>query len=933
MFESILSVFDDTQLLPHASCLLWRPDLLWLHAVSDTLIALAYYSIPVALLVFAVRRRDLHFRWMFVLFGIFILACGTTHLMSIWTLWVPAWGWSGLVKVVTAVSSVGTAILLWPLIPKALALPGEQQWLALNQHLRAEVEERRAAETQVRELNRALEERVLERTAELEAINQKLRENEAKIRAILETAADGIITIDELGHILTVNPAVERLFGYAAEDLVGQNITSLMPDSYKPIHESYLARYRRTGEHRIIGRGAEVEGRRKDGSTFPMELAVGEAVVEGGRFFTGIVRDISERKRAEVDIRDSEAKTRAILETAVDGILSIDESGLILSANRAAERLFEYTAKEMVGQNVTMLMPEPYHSEHDGYLLRYRTTGERRIIGIGREVQGRRKDGSVFPMDLAVGEAVVGERRIFTGIIRDITERKKANEELRQSEERFRLLIDNVRDYAITWLDVDGHIASWNVGAERIYGWAADEILGRPMETFYPQEETFEAAKALVAVRESGRYEGEGWRIRKDGTRFWAHVNITPLWDPSGNMRGFVRVARDITERKRAEEALRSAKEEAERANIAKSKFLAAASHDLRQPVQALVFFASALETKMGGSPNATVLNDMKGSLEALNTLLDALLDVSRLDAGIVVPQPTNFSLSVLFDRMVSEFTPLAADKKLKLRAISPSVIVRSDPILLGRIIRNLLANAVRYTRRGRILLGSRRHGDTVHIEIWDTGMGIPEGRLKDIFQEFYQISNTERDRSQGLGLGLAIVQRLSRLLECRVTVRSWEGRGSVFSVEVPVIGYSKARNVAFLETEPPDGKAVAGMVLVIDDEILILKGLRMIIESWGYDVLTATSEEEAVETIAKAPRVPDIIIADYRLRQGHTGAEAILNIRRHLDRPIPAIIITGDTAPERLQEAKAHGLKLLHKPVQPLALQLVIAEHVEPSA
>ncbi|MBC7952795.1 MAG: PAS domain S-box protein [Rhodospirillaceae bacterium] len=764
---------------------------------------------------------------------------------------------------------------------------------------------------------------------ERKATEQRLLESEAKTRAILETAADGIITIDENGLVLSANPAAERLFGYQAAEIIGHNINMLMPEPYRSAHDGYLSRYRKTGERKIIGIGREVEGLRKDGSTFPMELGVGEAVVGGARIFTGIVRDTTERKRGEDKLRDSEAKTRAILETAADGIITIDEFGVVLTANRAAERLFLYSTEELIGRNINMLMPEPYHSAHDNYLKRHRDTGERRIIGIGREVEGRRRDGTTFPMDLAVGEASVGGKRIFTGIVRDITARKRTEEELRQSEERLRLLVDNVRDYAITWLDVDGHIASWNGGAERIYGWSAEEAIGMSTSAFYPPETKPMAQRALAKVREEGRYEDEGWRVRKDGSRLWAHVVITPLWDAGGHMRGYVRVSRDITDRMRVEEELRAAKDEAERANMAKSKFLAAASHDLRQPVQALVFFASALESKIGRSSAATVLGDMKGSLEALNVLLDALLDVSRLDAGIVTPQPTNFSLSVLIDRLMAEFGPLATDKKIALKTVPSSALVRTDPMLLGRVLQNFLTNAIRYTPRGRILIGCRRHNSVVRIQVWDTGIGIPPERLNDIFTEFYQVGNTERDRNQGLGLGLAIVARLSRLLDCKVEVRSKEGRGSMFSIDIPVVSYSSARNVAFLDTAARREEAKKGLVLVIDDEISVLKGLQMVLESWGYDVITATAEAEAVQLLDALHRPPDLIIADYSLRQGHTGAEAILHIRSQLNRSIPALLITGDTAPERLREAEAHGLNLLHKPVQPGKLRDVLAQQM----
>jgi PAS domain S-box-containing protein len=264
---------------------------------------------------------------------------------------------------------------------------------------------------------------------------QALRDSEARLRAIVDTAVDGIITIDEGGTIEWLNRAAQRTFGYEAHELIGRNVKLLMPDPYHAEHDRYLDNYRRTGERKIIGIGREVVGRRKDGTTFSCDLSVSEVHLGDRRIFTGIIRDISERKRAEQAVRDSEARIKAIVDTAVDGIITIDEQGTIEWLNPAAINIFGYSWDELIGRNVKMLMPEPYHGEHDGYLRNYVRTGERRIIGIGREVVGRRKDGSTFPMDLAVSEVLLGERRLFTGIVRDITQRKAAEQELLRAKE------------------------------------------------------------------------------------------------------------------------------------------------------------------------------------------------------------------------------------------------------------------------------------------------------------------------------------------------------------------------------------------------------------------------------------------------------------------------------------------------------------------
>jgi two-component system, LuxR family, sensor kinase FixL len=245
-------------------------------------------------------------------------------------------------------------------------------------------------------------------------------------RAIVATAVDGIVVIDRNGAIRSVNNATERLFGYAAAELVGQNVKFLMPEPYANEHDTYLTNYLRTGRKKIIGIGREVIGRRKDGSVFPMDLSVGEARDGGESTFVGIIRDITDRKSAELARRESELRLRSILDTVPDAIVVIDAQGKIHSFSPAAERLFGYDSAEVIGQNVNILMPGPYRDAHDGYIERYLRTGERRIIGIGRVVTGRRKDGETFPMELQVGEFTFAGGRYFTGFVRDLTERQEA---------------------------------------------------------------------------------------------------------------------------------------------------------------------------------------------------------------------------------------------------------------------------------------------------------------------------------------------------------------------------------------------------------------------------------------------------------------------------------------------------------------------------
>lgn len=261
-----------------------------------------------------------------------------------------------------------------------------------------------------------------------------LKEKEQRLRAILETAVEGIITIDERGIVDSLNPAACHIFGYAPEEVIGQNVGMLMPMPDRARHDDYVANYLRTGQAKIIGIGREVVGQRKDRTLFPMDLSISEVRLGNRRLFTGFVRDVSERKRAEEALRESEQRMRAILETAVEGTIS--DRGIIESINPAACRIFNYEPGEVIGRNVSMLMPSPDHEKHDGYLANYLRSGDAKIIGVGREVVGQRKDGTTFPMDLSVCEVRLDERRLFTGFVRDISEREIWNKLSQRRENR-----------------------------------------------------------------------------------------------------------------------------------------------------------------------------------------------------------------------------------------------------------------------------------------------------------------------------------------------------------------------------------------------------------------------------------------------------------------------------------------------------------------
>lgn len=370
---------------------------------------------------------------------------------------------------------------------------------------------------------------------------------------------------------------------------------------------------------------------------------------------------------------------------------------------------------------------------------------------------------------------------------------------------------------------------------------------------------------------------------------------------------------------------LHAEKAKAEEANIAKSTFLAAASHDLRQPLHAMTLFADALNGRLQNEDDVLVLGRLQDSLTAMRKLFNALLDISRLDAGIVEPQIKTFQLAPLLERLHVDYAQQSRDKQLEWRCPMTDVVVRSDPVLLENMLRNLVGNAIRYTPQGYVAISCAEVDDWVRIDVEDSGVGIPADKHAEIFREYRQLSNPERDAAKGLGLGLAIVERLAHLLNHRVELRSTPGTGSCFSVILPLGSAADIApdfdNVAGEETTA-ESDLVGMLVLVIDDQVAVLEGMQVLLGRWGCQVMLADSEVTAVAVIAKAERKPELIITDYRLRADRTGSQAIDRIRRECGESIPALIITGDTDPERLREAQASGHMLMNKPVPPARLR-----------
>ena len=381
-----------------------------------------------------------------------------------------------------------------------------------------------------------------------------------------------------------------------------------------------------------------------------------------------------------------------------------------------------------------------------------------------------------------------------------------------------------------------------------------------------------------------------------------------------------------IDELRHQHQVAEQAREAAEEANVAKSRFLAAAGHDLRQPLHALGFFVDALQEQSLPTDGRAIVSNIRRSVDVMEDLFNSLLDVSRLDAGIVRPRVATIALAPLMDRVRVEYEPVAGQKALSLKVAPNTLFVRSDPVLLERIMRNLVSNAIRYTDRGKVVLGARRSGDNIRIEVWDSGRGIPKDKHREIFQEFRQLDNPQRDRRKGLGLGLAIVERLVKLLDHPLELRSQLGKGSMFAVTVP-----RGRREDFVPGEADgqifvDRDVANSLILVVDDEPDVRESMITLLGRWRCEVVAAESCEEMLQKLIAVQRMPDLIVSDYRLKEGENGIDVVARLREEFNAQVPALLITGDTGIEELREAEESGLHVLHKPLNPSRLRALIA-------
>ena len=597
-----------------------------------------------------------------------------------------------------------------------------------------------------------------------------------------------------------------------------------------------------------------------------------------------------------------------LLHSAPDAAVVSNSEGEIIYANRKAEILFGFESGELIGKPIEALMPESRRSRHVELRQAFAEQPHSRPLLSGMELLAQRKDGERFRAEIALLPVQSEDGLLVASTVREVDAPVG-------SESYFRTLLESAPD-AMVIVDTEGLITIVNTQTEIMFGYTRRELLGKPIEMLLPErlhEQHLRHRRAYVK-EPMLRPMGQGLELpgrRKNGDEFPVEISLSPV--ESENGRFVSSTIRDVTERVHMEKAINAARQEAERANKANTAFLAAASHDLRQPVQALSLLNGALRRTVKDERALAMIESQENSLTAMTNLLNSLLDISRLDAGAIAPEIEEFPISRVIDRLAAEFGRQAQHKGLKFSATSCPTVVRSDVSLLGEILQNLVSNAIRYTESGEVTLTCRSTPSVCRLEVRDTGVGIAEDELESIFLEFNQGSSKTATK-EGFGLGLAIVRRLADLLDVRIGVESTVGEGSCFSLEISTLGDQELDESQDERSDSAIGSS--GLVLLVEDNVNVADAWAMLLEAEGYTVVRAISVKEVEAALSGTARAPALIITDYHLAEGSTGVEVIKLVRTLFDTDIPAFIVSGDTSKVMPDARPIENCELFRKPI-----------------
>jgi PAS domain S-box-containing protein len=795
MLEFLHKLFV-SDFMPHGYCYLWKPGIVWLHVASDATITLAYYLIPIALFYFVRKRRDLPFNWMFVMFAVFILGCGTTHLMEVWTLWHGTYRLAGVIKALTAAASVATAFLFIPLIPKALALPRPQQLRDANRELENEIEERRHIQLELKSAHDELERRVQERTVELGTANELLRAEIAeRVRAeqslkkqagLLELAHDAIIVRGMTDEILYWNSGAEESYGWGRDEALGKQAPALLGSVYPADSENPKEVAIRMGHWE-----GEVSQVRRDGTSIVMasRWALQRDETGGPSAILQINRDITSQKRAAEALRESEARWRAVFESSATGIALVDRDGIFAAANPAYQKMLDHTLDELLGRLSTDVT-YPEDREATRRAISELLAGERTYVEM--EKRYMRKGGVCMWARVRVSpiHGEDGVPHFLLTIAEDITERKHADEEMR----KLAALVENSTDF-IGIASNDDKALFLNATGRRLVGLSDHEPLEvLPILEFIAKEDRarFEN-ETLPSVLRDGWWQGETiFRNFHTGESIpmWQHIFFITE-QGSGKRLAMATVSRDLTERKRAEQNNQEAQTElAHMARLSTMGELAASiAHEVNQPLAAVVANANACVRWMGAAPP---------NLEEARAALNRIVREGNRAAGVIggirsmlkksAPQMRVLDMNDLVSEVLMLTNHELRRNSVTLRTELASDIppVRGDSVQLRQAILNLIMNAIEATgaaaegSRDLLVSSHRQQPDSIVVAVRDSGVGIDPANLDRIFQPFFTT------KSSGMGMGLAITKSAIEAHGGRLWATPNFGPGVTFQFSVP---------------------------------------------------------------------------------------------------------------------------------------------------
>ncbi len=812
------------------------------------------------------------------------------------------------------------------------------------------------------------------------------------LRNVLDAATEfAIIATDPDGRITVFNKGAERLLGYEAAELVGRATPEAfhLPAEVEDYGRALSGRFGTTiAGFRVFVEIPERDGSeqrewhyvRKDGTHIPVSLTITAMRDEEGRIsgYLGIAENITTRKQAERNAA-REAEYRELMRQLSSSFISLPLEGIDTAIDRALARIGAFFTADRVyvfaydfasgtctnthewcapgvAPSIDALQGVPLE-QIDGVVAHHRR-GEPLVIpdvaglppGPMREhLQAQQiKSLLTYPMvhegaclgfvgfdavtDLArYGADELQLLGLFAGLLANLEDRRRSAEALRRKSDKLvrsnrhlKNIFDSIHA-AIYVADMNTHeilfVNSFLRGAVGdVVGTTCWKVLQAGMEgpcSFCTNDRLLTAAGTPT---DTVVWEHFNARI---GRWYQLHDRAIP-WDDGRYVR--MEIALDITDRKRLEADLLAAKQAAEAASLAKTRFLAAASHDLRQPMQAISLFQSALEQTVLDEEQRRITGFLGTSVRSLGELLNTLLDISRLDAGVVRANVSAVPVESIFTRIEAEFAETFLTKGLRFKLAFPyaSMAVHTDAQILVSILRNLVANAAEYCKEGGVLIGVRRRGERALFEVRDTGIGIAADELERIFDEFYQIGNAERDRSKGLGLGLSIVRRLARLIDAELRVRSHPGKGSVFSVAVPL---AASRNgVVALPDEIDPAHFTGCRIVIIDDDLWVGRAIEASLAGIGMLVTLHGSSDQALADPAVCEA--DYYVSDLRLPGRHDGLELLATIEQRAGKPINAVLLTGDTSPERIELARAAPWPVLFKPAELHTLLATLARN-----